>query len=511
MDVHDLGFEHLHLSPEEQSQLAEAIWEQDNVELTTVGVDVGSSTSHLMFSKVHLQRLMEGLSSRFVVVNRETMWRSPILLTPYRSDYTIDADALSHFFNKAYKEANLQPEDIDTGAVILTGEALKRNNARAIADLFADKSGKFVCASAGHHLEALMAANGSGAVALSRKENITVLNIDVGGGTVKLALCENGKLIGTSAFAVGGRLIAFDDESNMVRVEGPAKQVAEDLGIELLLGEKLSAENRKKIVTRMTDVLIAYANREVDNDPLCEILRLTDHLPKEKNIDAITFSGGVSEFIYGREENDRGDLGKSLAHEIQHALGHKKIDKKVYDPGAGIRATVVGASQFTVQVSGNTIFISNNTVLPIRNVPVAYLDCNVSGDFTKNDVSDAIAKALLRLDMTDGETELAVAFRWGGDPLHSRLYELATGICKGLPKTVSNEKIPLIIVMDGDAGRTLGNILTKELNVEGEVISVDNVQLNDFDFIDIGEQMETTQVVPLIIKSLLFSQPGRQE
>ena len=511
MDVHDLGFEHLHMSEEEQAELAEAIWEQDNVELTTVGVDVGSSTSHLMFSKVHLQRLMEGLSSRFVVVNRQVIWRSPILLTPYRSDYTIDAEELSEFFSNAYKKAGLKPEDIDTGAVILTGEALKRTNARAIADLFADKSGKFVCASAGHHLESLMAANGSGAVALSRKENITVLNIDVGGGTIKLALCEKGKLTATSAFAVGGRLIAFDETGKMVRIEGPAEQVAQDVSVSLELEKELSEEDRKKIVNRMVEVLVSYANRDTGNDALCEALRLTDHLPKNPEIDAITFSGGVSEFVYGREEQDRGDLGKSLAHEIRHALGHKRIAPKVYDPGAGIRATVVGASQFTVQVSGNTIFISDPGKLPIRNVPVAYLDCDVTGDFTKEDISAAIAQAMIRLDMTDGETNLAVAFRWGGDPLHARLFELASGICDGLPKTVVDAGIPLIVVMDGDAGRTLGNILTKELGVKGEVISVDNVQLNDFDFIDIGEQMETTQVVPLIIKSLLFSQPGRQE
>ncbi|MEK9683590.1 MAG: ethanolamine ammonia-lyase reactivating factor EutA [Rhodospirillaceae bacterium] len=511
MDVHDLGFEHLHMSQEEQAELAEAIWQQDNVELTTVGVDVGSSTSHLMFSKVHLQRLMEGLSSRFVVVNRQVIWRSPILLTPYRPDYTIDAEELSEFFTNAYSEAELTPEDIDTGAVILTGEALKRTNARAIADLFADKSGKFVCASAGHHLESLMAANGSGAVALSRQEDFTVLNIDVGGGTVKLALCQRGKLSSTSAFAVGGRLIAFDTDGKMTRIEGPAEEVAADVGVSLKLGEELNSEDRKKIVNRMVEVLVAYANRDADSDPLCETLRLTDHLPKTPEINAITFSGGVSEFIYGREEEDRGDLGKSLAHEIRHALGHKRIDKKVYDPGAGIRATVVGASQFTVQVSGNTIFISDPEKLPIRNVPVAYLDCNVTGDFTKGDISDAIGQALTRLDMVDGETNLAVAFRWGGDPLHARLYELASGICEGLPKTVANSEIPLIVVMDGDAGRTLGNILTKELGVKGEVISVDNVQLNDFDFIDIGEQMETTHVVPLIIKSLLFSQPGRQD
>ena len=508
MDVHDLGFEHISMTPEQEQDLAETIWKQDNVELTTVGVDVGSSTSHLMFSKVHLQRLAEGLSSRFVVVNRQVLWRSPILLTPYRPDYTIDADILKEFFGDAYKEGGLTPEDIDTGAVILTGEALKRNNARAIADLFAEESGKFVCASAGHNLEALMAANGSGAVALSRQEHQTILNIDVGGGTIKLGLCHEGKLLSTSAFAVGGRLIAFDENEKMIRIEGPAEQVAKDVGVKLALGEVLSKEDRKKIVARMVDVIVSYATRE-PNDDLCKALLLTETLPPTPAIDGITFSGGVSEYIYRREEEDRGDLGRSIAHDLRHALAEKRIPEKVYDPGHGIRATVVGASQFTVQVSGNTIFLSDKEKLPIRNVPVASLNINLSEDFTSEEVTASINEALKRLDMTEGENQVAIALRWGGDPLHARLFALAQGICNGLPKTVADPGLPMVIMMDGDAGRTLGNILVKELDVEGEVISVDNVQLRDFDFVDIGEFMPDTQVVPLIIKSLLFTSPGQ--
>jgi len=506
--VHDLEFEHLHMTPEQEQEMAETIWNQDNVELTTVGVDVGSSTSHLMFSKVHLQRLSEGLSSRFVVVNREVLWRSPILLTPYQTGNTIDSDELQRFFSNAYREARLEPDDIDTGAVILTGEALKRENARAIADLFAEESGKFVCASAGHHLEALMAANGSGAVAVSRQDHKTILNIDVGGGTVKLGLCHGGRLLATSAFAVGGRLIAFDEDGRMNRIEGPARQIADDIGISLELGEKLSNDDRKAIIKRMVEVIVAYANREPD-DSLCQALSLTEHLPRDPAIDAITFSGGVSEFIYERETEDHGDLGKSLAHELRHALGHKRIPHPVYDPGQGIRATVVGASQFTVQVSGNTIFISNPEQLPIRNVPVAHLDIDLTVDFTAQDVSDHIAAAHTRLDMTEGEQHLAIAFRWGGDPLHARLHALASGICQGLSNTVADESLPLIIVMDGDAGKTIGNILVRELCVKGEVISIDNVQLREFDFIDVGEMIPESRVVPLIIKSLLFTQPGQ--
>ncbi len=141
--MHEIGFDHLHPSPEARKQLAEAIWSADNVELTTVGVDIGSSTSHLMFAKVHLQRLSEALSRRFVVVHRDIMWRSPILLTPYRSDDLIDADRLKTFIADAYVAAGLTPDDIDSGAVILTGESLKRDNDRAIADLFAEGSGNF--------------------------------------------------------------------------------------------------------------------------------------------------------------------------------------------------------------------------------------------------------------------------------------------------------------------------------------------------------------------------------
>ncbi len=149
-------------------QLAAFIWSQEHVELKTVGIDIGSSTSHLLFAKVVLQRQSEGLSARFVVVDRQVLWRSPIMLTPFLPDGLIDAQALKLFIDKSYKEAGFERTDVDSGAVILTGEAIKRKNARAIDELFADEAGKFVCATAGHILECRLAAHGSGAVKLSR-------------------------------------------------------------------------------------------------------------------------------------------------------------------------------------------------------------------------------------------------------------------------------------------------------------------------------------------------------
>src|SRR4051794_14304617 len=206
-------------------------WALDNVKLTTVGVDVGSSTSHLLFARLHLQRLTDSLSSRFVVVEREVLHRSPILLTPYRADGLIDVQALEGFVDRAYAEAGLAPDDIDTGAVILTGAALERANARNVAELFAAHGGKFVCASAGHNLEGILAAHGSGAVALSRQRHDTLLHIDVGGGTTKLGLLHAGEVLATAAVHVGGRLVAFDGDERITRIEPSARLVAQQLGI----------------------------------------------------------------------------------------------------------------------------------------------------------------------------------------------------------------------------------------------------------------------------------------
>jgi ethanolamine utilization protein EutA len=206
--MHDLEFDHLHYIPDDA--VNEVAWATDNVELITVGIDIGSSTSHLMFSRVHLQRLGSALSSRFVVISRKVLWQSPILLTPYLPDYTIDTDLLAEFFGSCYHYAGIDPDDIDSGAVILTGEAIKRHNARAIAELFSEVSGKFVCASAGHHMECQMAAHGSGAVAMSKARGETVLN-DRGTGTGD---CKRPRPDAVPRAAVAGGRASKDDRTH---------------------------------------------------------------------------------------------------------------------------------------------------------------------------------------------------------------------------------------------------------------------------------------------------------
>ena len=203
----------------------------------------------------------------------------------------------------------------------------------------------------------------------------------------------------------------------------------------------------------------------------------------------------------------RQDLGRLLGQGIVKAIKDKRIKPQVVDPGQGIRATVIGASQFSVQVSGNTISISNEKALPLRNIPVLHPNVDLSDTVDAELIAAEIKKAHKRFDFVEGEQPVALAFRWKGDPLHARLKALADGIHMGLHNTV-REKKALVLVLDGDIARTIGEILRRECDVAGDIISVDGVQLREFDYVDIGEVIRPTNVVPLVIKSLLFSAPG---
>src|ERR1700761_8799874 len=233
--VHDHGdptHEHGEQTEAERLAMAEALWRQQTLRLVTVGIDIGSATSHLVFARVLFQRQGHRGAARFVPVERLIHWRSPIMLTPFQPDGTIDADALSRFVRRCYADAGLAASDVDTGAVILTGEAIKRRNARAITEIFAGEAGKIVTASAGHRLESTLAAHGSGATALSAARGACGLHVDIGGGTTKLALVDQGEVLGVAAFAVGGRLIARDAGGRWTRVDESAVLTCAELGIE---------------------------------------------------------------------------------------------------------------------------------------------------------------------------------------------------------------------------------------------------------------------------------------
>ncbi|HEY3920068.1 MAG TPA: ethanolamine ammonia-lyase reactivating factor EutA [Stellaceae bacterium] len=503
--MHDTEFlhEHQHLEPaseEERAALAAFIWSQEHVELKTVGIDIGSSTSHLLFAKVVLQRQSEGLSSRFVVVDRQVLWRSPIMLTPFLPDGSIDAQALAQFIDRSYKEAGFERTDVDSGAVILTGEAIKRKNARAIDELFAGEAGKFVCATAGHILESRLAAYGSGAVKLSRDRQQCVLHVDIGGGTTKLTLIDRGTSVSSAAFAVGGRLIATDGDGKWTRIDDSARLAAEDLGFAPTPQAFADPETREKLARRLATVAADYI-LGAKLDPLGQKLMLTEPLLREAVPAAFSFSGGVSEYIFDTEPKQYGDIARPLAQALTKELSRRASGLPLIDPGQRIRATVIGASQFTIQVSGKTIYLSDPSILPFHGIPVVHVG-RVAEESPEN-LAEAIRRGLVGLDL-EPDSRVAIAFPWRGDPDYHRL--AATGravVAATAPKGARSE--PLFLMIDGDIGRTLGRLLHEELGLPGPLVSIDGVQLQDLDYVDVGEMMSPPGVVPVVIKSLLFS------
>ncbi|MEX0801777.1 MAG: ethanolamine ammonia-lyase reactivating factor EutA [Candidatus Binatia bacterium] len=471
--------------------------EEEELRLTSVGVDIGSSTTHLVFSRLELR--LEG--TRYRVTHREVLNESEILLTPYVDETRIDVEALEAFINQQYKKAKIRREEVDTGALILTGVAVRRRNARAIAELFAQEAGKFVAVSAGDGLEATMAAHGSGAVAHSAKMGGIVLNIDVGGGTSKFAICNNGKVQEVSAIDIGARLLAFNEAGAVVRIEEAARKHAGWAGFEVELGQTIPLESLRTMVSGMMDKLFAMLKPDPVSAEIKALLRLPP-LTYRGELDCIMFSGGVSEFIYNRAKTSFGDLGPLIAEEIHRRM--PELGLLVMEPTARIRATVIGASQYTIQVSGNTIFISPEDVVPVRNIPVVAPEVNFDGDdIDQAGVTLAVQSALRRLDLLTGRQPVAISFRWRGSATFARLKSFCTGVKNGL-REVLNKGHPLTLVNDGDIGGIVGLHFQEELQVQNPIISIDGIALNDFDYIDIGALIPSSGSVPVVIKSLIF-------
>jgi ethanolamine utilization protein EutA len=352
-----------------------------------------------------------------------------------------------------------------------------------------------------------MAAHGSGAVAHSAKIGGVVLSIDIGGGTSKFAVCNNGKVQEVSAIDIGARLLAFDDAGAIARIEEAGRKHAAWAGFNVEMGQKVSDENLGKMVSGMMDKLFAMLKPETLNEDIKGLLRLPP-LTYRGEIDCVMFSGGVSEFIYNRAKTSFGDLGPLIAKEVHHRIGD--LGLLVMEPAARIRATVIGASQYTVQVSGNTIFITPDDAVPVRNIAVVAPEFAFGEDgLDEAGITNAVQNALRRLDLASGRQPVAIAFHWNGSATFARLQSFSRGVSAGL-KEVLAKGHPLVLVNDGDIGGIVGLHFQEELKIENPIISIDGISLNDFDYIDIGALIPSSGSVPVVIKSLIFPASPQQ-
>jgi ethanolamine utilization protein EutA len=480
------------------------IWQQDNVTLHSVGMDIGSSGTQVVFSRLRLRRISEELTSRYIVVLRETIYRSPVELTPYASAEHIDAAELGSIIDRAYAAARVDPAGVDTGVVILTGEALRRSNAEAIAGVLAERGGELVTATAGHNMEAMLAAYGSGAAKTSYDKGMRILNIDIGGGTTKLALVEDGRVLGTAAVHVGGRLQVTGAEGVIERLDPAGREHAARAGFDWELGATARPEEVERVAEGMADTLVAA----VSASPLpadVEALYLTEPLGDLGRIDGVMFSGGVAEYVYGRESRRFGDLGMPLGRALRRRVDSGALPFALLPGGECIRATALGASEYSVQLSGNTGFITDaDALLPRRNLQVVKPVYELGDTVDAGAVAGAVRRHLTALDVPDA-SDVALAMTWSGLPSYERVAAFARGLRDGLAHRTELGR-PVYVMLDGDVAMTLGRLLREEFEVAGELLVVDGLNLRDFDYIDIGRLRFPSHTVPVTIKSLVFGE-----
>lgn len=466
----------------------------DELALTTIGIDVGSTTFHFMFTATHLLR--DGEDNQFRVARREVLWRSPIYLTPYRGTH-IDAAAISLAIDLGHKAARIPPDHVDSGAIILTGEALRAENARSLADATGTQTGNFVSVLAGHHLEAMLAAFGSGAVGIARDHGQRLLHVDIGGGTTKVAAIDPTGVRQTAAINGGGRIVAFDRTRRITRLGSGARPLARHVGIELASGTGLSPAQAEALGEAVADAIAGIINQDSKGSAESR-LRLTPAIDRHWVPEAISFSGGVSEYLYGRESRAFGDIGPEIANALLARLSDHRIALPLIDPGEGIRATVIGAAQSTMQVSGNAVTQSADEILPLNNVVVMHphLD-NVH--LAPADVAAAIRDELALYGVGQADP-VALSISWQEAAGGQRLRDLALGIVEGLG---ADRRAPAVVLIDQHVAAELGPML-EELPRAGALLCLDGLHLSSLDYLDVGKRIEPSGVVPVVIKSLLF-------
>lgn len=473
--------------------------ETKKIELLSVGIDVGSATSHLVFSNLLLVRDELSPTLRFNIEERKVLYEGRIIDTPLLEDKTLDIEQLTAFFKEEYQQAGIDPADIHTGAVIITGESAKKHNAPQIAEALSKEAGKLVAATAGPNFESLLAAMGSGATARSKNHHTTILSCDIGGGTSNLAISRNGEVLSTSCIAVGGRLLAMDPEIRIRQLADPAVKVMQEIGLSYRLGDKIPKPDIERIATKMAEVLIEVMKGPAKSH-LAKQLMVTPDLDFSTPVDEYLFSGGVAEVIYAGKGRYN-DVGSMLAKKIRAMF--PELKSPVVEPANKIRATVIGAGAYSLSVSGSSGFMDEKLALPLRNVPVLRVDVEY-GRLSLAHVVSRVQAAFRRHDLVEGQETVALYFK---DPVRNNYPALelfAKSMEAALPNAIARG-IPIILIFEKDVACSVGNVMRRETALRTNLLSLDELSLNDGNWIDISEPLVGRQVFPVTVKSLVFS------
>jgi ethanolamine utilization protein EutA len=470
--------------------------------ITSVGIDIGTSTTQLIFSKITIVNTANAISvPRIEILNTDIIYKSDIYFTPLINDQDIDAEKVKQIIEDEYKKAGMTYDDLKTGAVIITGESARKENADEVVEALSDLAGEFVVATAGPDLESVLAARGAGADKLSEDERTCICNLDIGGGTSNLAVFRRGSLIGTCCLDIGGRLIKVNN-GKITYIYTKTEEMAKKHGLDMHVGDTADVNKIRKLCDIMAEQLaMAVGISEKDSEHAGLYTNDGDPMSLDHNVEGVTFSGGVADIVYnpqpGSDPFRYGDIGPILGDAINDNPSFKKL--KRWPAKETIRATVVGAGSHTTNVSGSTIRYDDGT-LPRKNIPVIRVKQEVEDDpelFVKT-VQDRIKV------YESGGTEEIVAIGLSGKNFGH--FDDIQNLAKSILRAFKDYKDkPIVVVVESDIAKVLGTALKMHMEKDQPLICIDSIFVRDGDYVDIGLPVASGHVVPVITKTLIFN------
>lgn len=452
--------------------------------LLSVGIDIGTSTTQLVFSEITVLNVASAFSvPKMEIADKKIIYKSDIHFTPLKSETEIDAEKTLEIIKSEYQKAGYSVKDPDTGAVIITGETARKENARAVLQSLSDFSGDFVVATAGADLESVLSGKGAGADRISKELRTVCANLDIGGGTTNISVFSRGEIKDTACFDIGGRLIRYDKNKIVTYLSPKVKDIIANENLDIKIGSLLSTSELDKVLNIFVSVLEESFNAK---DSFYYNLLMTHKGLAPVTPTHITFSGGVAEGIYNHDIDpfSFGDIGIFLGRKIKSSKLFSKYS--VAKPKETIRATVVGAGSHATKISGSTVFYDKE-LLPLKSLPVIKL----SGDFSQD--------YLKKREWFDKSVPVAIAIDGFKSPSYSEISSIAGKISKAVRK---NDE-PLILICGNDMGKAMGYAL-KGLMPDKKIISIDSVLLKEGDYIDIGKPIMGGMILPVVVKTILF-------
>lgn len=469
--------------------------------IISAGIDIGTSTTKLIISRFSLMNTAGTTHvPRIEIIDKEIIYKSPIFRTPLKDASTIHVIEIEKIIRSEYANAGIKSSQIETGAVIITGETATKQNAKEMLHYLSDEVGDFLVATAGPDLEGIIAAKGSGAYDYSARSNKVIANIDIGGGTANIAVYKDRELLGTCTMHIGGRLIEFEDEQ-IISISPPVQRLLESQGISLHVGDLKTSPGIQLVTQFMAESLSRILRNEVNE---IDHLLLLGHSPNWKEaVDTIVLSGGIAECIYNHEIDIQSiarydDIGQELAKELKKNESLQSFTW--HEPVETVRATVLGAGTQTTEISGATIQVSPSD-LPLKNVPVYSFNFHSDLQQGLEQFDGEIRKAINMYDATREGQNFALYISELPYMGFRDIQKLSEAIIQVMEKR-PDPSLPIVLILQTDHAKVIGQTLLA-MRVRQSVICIDQVSVDHGDYMDIGKALDSG-VVPVVVKTLTF-------